>query len=172
MTVYVDISPRFYCHMPGEFCKRTKISSVLQTLKSSYTQLMTCGLSLIACAVASAWDALLCPWPLLCRAPQAIAQARLCASPATQGSCLWFYVRMGLSCASICFLPVCHQVWIYVCLSHTLGNSAPESQDTKKEKKTNKTYCTEKCVLFFCGVVQTCQLLDPCSRPPVMGFLP
>lgn len=141
-------------------------------MKSSYSQLMTCGLSLIACAVASAWDALLCPWPLLCRAAQATAQARLCASPAAQGSRLWLYGRMGLSCASVCFLPVCHQVWIYVCLPHALGNSAPESQDTKKKRKQIKSIVLKNVFYFFCGVVQTCKLLDLCSRPPVMGFLP
>lgn len=137
MTVYVDISPRFYCHMPGEFCKRTKISSVLQKLKSSYTQLMTCGLSLIACAVASAWDALLCPWPLLCRAPQAIAQARLCASPATQGSCLWFYVRMDLAVPLFIFyLSVIGSGFMCACPMH--WGIQHLNHRTQKRKKKNK----------------------------------
>lgn len=45
---------------------------------------------------------------------------------------------MGLSLASVCFLPVCQQVWIYVSLSQALGTSAPKSQDTKKKRKEIK----------------------------------
>lgn len=78
---------------------------------------------------------------------------------------------MGLSCASVCFLPVCHQVWIYVCLSQALGNSVPESQGHKKEKKT-KSLVLKNAFYFFCGVIQTCKLIDLCSGPPMMGLLP
>lgn len=130
---------------------------------------MTCGLSLIAYAVASAWDVVLCPWHLLCRALQATAQAYLCLPSHSRFTSLVICEAGTQLC--LCFLPVCHQVWIYVCLSQALGNSVPESQDTKK--KRNKTYCTEKCVcVCVCGVVQTCKCLDLCSRPPMIGFLP